>query len=383
MSQSSFYMEGGVGMRIRAAIVIVTISIGVAFVVHERQQPPDLRIEDALVTLGDVVEIVKATGPLAPLEQVDVGAQVTGRIQKLDADFNSIVSKGEPLAEIDPEPFQTALKSAEAERLVGTDALDADEATLALDQQEAERVARLVAAEEETVEDGEAAQAAVASVRLKVQQDRAGIASADADITAARDRLARCRIVSPVNGVVISRDVEVGQTINAATAAPTLYELATDLHTLQVAAAVDEADVARVAPGEPVVVTVDAYPAQNFPAEIRKVQLDAATVNNVVTYPTVIAVRNPSLRLLPGMTASVTITTNAARDSLRVPLAALQFRAAGAVAAGPRTVWVRSGRDLIPKRVIVGVMDGRFAAITPAPGETLNEGDRVVTRRKL
>jgi len=131
------------------------------------------------------------------------------------------------------------------------------------------------------------------------------------------------------------------------------------------------------------VVTVDAYPAQTFPAEIRKVQLDAATVNNVVTYPTVIAVRNPSLRLLPGMTASVTITTNAARDSLRVPLAALQFRAAGAVAAGPRTVWVRSGRDLIPKRVIVGVMDGRFAAITPAPGETLNEGDRVVTRRKL
>jgi HlyD family secretion protein len=366
-------------MRIRTAIVTLTIGIGAAAIFeHERHAPPP-QIEDAPVTRGDVIQTVVATGPLNSPVTVAVGSQVTGVIRALDVDYNSVIKKGQPLAEIAPDTFQIALTSAEATRQSAAATLSADQATLDEDQLEAGRIERLYDSEQETAEDRDNAALAVEGARLKIRQDEDVIANDDAGVRAAEDNLSKTHIMSPVDGVVIERDVEVGQTINAATASPTLYEVATDLSALEVTAALDEADVPEVSVGEPVSVSVDAYPGESFPGTIKQVRLSATTVNNVVTYPAIVSVPNPRLRLLPGMTASVTVTVNAARDSLRVPIAALRFRATGALTPGPHTIYVRSGDQPVAKRVIVAAIANGLAAVTPAPGESLDAGDRVIT----
>jgi len=267
------------------------------------------------------------------------------------------------------------------------DTLTADRATLAEDEVEAGRVERLFAAEEETAEDRDAAELTVKAAKLKIQTDQTVIAVDDANVKAAEENLSRCRIVSPVSGVVTERDVEVGQTINAATTSPTIYQVATNLRSLEAAASLDEADVAAVAVGQPVSVSVEAYPGETFPGRIKQVRLDAQTVNNVVTYPTIVTVPNDSLRLLPGMTASITIVTREAHDALKVPVAALRLKPSASAIAyfhiadvpnGP-VVWIRSADALIAKHVVTGVSDGHFTEIIPAPGESLAPGDRVIT----
>jgi HlyD family secretion protein len=366
-------------MKIRTAIVTLTIGMGVfAIFEHERQAPPP-QIDDAPVTRGDVIQTVVATGPLTSPVTVAVGSQVTGVIRALDVDYNSMIKKGQPLAEIAPDTFEIAITSAEATRQSAAATLASDEATLAENQIEANRIERLFESQQETAEDRDNAALVVEADRLKIRQDEAVISNDDAGVRAAQDNLAKTHIVSPVDGVVIERDVEVGQTINAATASPTLYQVATDLSALEVTAALDVADVPDVSVGEPVKVSVDAYPGESFPGTIKQVRLSATTVNNVVTYPAIVSVPNPRLRLLPGMTASVTVTVNAAHDTLRVPVAALRFRATGTPVPGPHTIYVRSGDQLVPKHVIVGVIANGLASVAPAPGDSLDAGDRVVT----
>lgn len=385
-------------MRIRTAIVMLTICVSAGAVVWSRHREPPPRIDDAPVTRGDVRQTVKATGTLTPVTTVDVGTQVTGTITRIGADFNSLVTKGQVLAEIDPQPFRIALEGAEAVRLKANDTLAADQATLAEDEREADRQTELFTDHQESAEDHDTAALAVDAARLQVAQDEQVIRVDDAAVSAARDNLAHCEITAPVSGVVLDRDVDVGETVNARVSAPTLFKLATNLRELQVPATIDEADLPEVQPGDPTFIAVDAYPGRAFPGDIKQVRLDASTVNNVVTYPAIISVPNPSLRLLPGMTATITITAGVAKDTLRVPLAALRFRPSddalrdfqlarpradtgplGLPGPGPHTIWVRDGASIAPRRVMAGLSDGQFIAVTPIGGDALTDRDRVVT----
>ncbi|MEN9799682.1 MAG: hypothetical protein RL653_3379 [Pseudomonadota bacterium] len=365
-------------------------------------EKPPVRFDTVKVERGPVVARVTATGTLSALVTVQVGSQVSGRISRLEVDFNSPVRKGQVLARIDPQLFEAAraqavanLSSAQAglER-ARVRAVDAGR-QLQRAQQLAER--KLIAEQElDTARaNAEGAEADVAGARASVSQARAALNQAQVNLTYTTIR-------SPIDGVVISRSVDVGQTVAASLQAPTLFLLAEDLRKMQVDTSVAEADVGKLSPGMAATFTVDAFPGERFQGAVRQVRNAPQTVQNVVTYDAVIDVENPELRLKPGMTANVTFVYAEKDDVLRVPNAALRFRPSTELmrqlspdtdggtpeggrrrgagrdeAPDRRTVWVLdgSGRPR-PVRVKTGVSDGTLTEVLE--GE-LQPGDAVIT----
>lgn len=304
-----------------AAAAIAAALYGAARKHADASAAPSFRT--AIVERGEITQRVTASGTLSALTTVTVGSQVSGNIAKLHVDYNAAVTAGQLLAEIEPSTYQARLVQAEADLL-------STQATLELKQLSARRLADLLA--QALVPQSEYDQAAA-----ELRQQEALTRKSEAAVENARVDLARCKITSPIDGVVLSRAVDVGQTVQASFSAPTLFTLAQDLRQMQITANISEADVGGVSAGVPATFTVDAFPGRTFRGVVREVRNNATTTNNVVTYPTIILVENADLKLRPGMTANVTLTTAHRNQVLRVPNAALRFRVPVGTAVRPAT----------------------------------------------
>ena len=279
-----------------------------------RGAKPKYRTE--VIQRGDIKVQVTATGNLQAVTTVLVGSQVSGTISALFADFNDRVSSGQVLAQLDP----TFLKAQTAQNRADLQRAD-------VQVRQAERDSARIYP---LLDDGLVSIADMDVARTALDQARASRASAQAALERAETNLRYATIHSPIDGVVISRDVDMGQTVAASLSAPTLFTIANDLQKMQLEVAVDEADIGMVKGGQQATFSVDAYPADLFRGVVHQIRLAPETVQNVVTYTVVILVENPGEKLLPGMTANVSILADEARDVLKVPAMALRFRPAAA-----------------------------------------------------
>jgi HlyD family secretion protein len=329
-------------------------------------------LNTAAVTQGDVIATVEATGTLEAVTTVEVGTQVSGTIKTLGADFNSQVRKGQIIAQLDPSLFETQVAQ--------------EQATVSRLKAEVER-ARVQAADAK-VKLGRARELADQDLIAKSDLDAAGstanaadasVKSAEAQLVQAQASLGQAQVNSshtiiraPIDGVVITRNVNVGQTVAASMQAPTLFIIANDLTEMQVNASVDESDIGKIKMHQPVRFRVDAYPNETFTGTVSQVRLQPVVEQNVVSYVTVIDVPNPQLKLKPGMTAAVTIETARADDAMKVPNAALRFRPQGERSG----VWVLEHGTLTRVPVEAGLSDGTQTAVV---SDALTTGMRVVT----
>ncbi|MGZ7040467.1 MAG: efflux RND transporter periplasmic adaptor subunit [Thermoanaerobaculia bacterium] len=264
------------------------------------------------VTRGDITQTVTATGTVSAVTTVQVGSQVSGVISRLYADFNSRVRKGQLLAELDPTPFQAQVEQREAD--VTKAKVDAANAKINYTRQ-----SRLAAA-------GLAPQSDVDTTRAQYEGANAQVQQATAALQQAKTNLGYTKILSPIDGIVVDRQYDVGQTVAASFQAPTLFQIAQDLTKMQVQADVDQSDIGRIQVGQPARFTVDSYPDQEFRGRIAQIRLNATVSQNVVTYPVIIEVSNPEEKLRPKMTANVTIDVAMVHDVARIPNGALRFR---------------------------------------------------------
>ncbi|HXG17449.1 MAG TPA: efflux RND transporter periplasmic adaptor subunit [Methylomirabilota bacterium] len=384
--------------RIVQWLVIVVVVLGsVVWLLRARAKThqPALRYETVTVDQGQVVAKVTATGTLSALVTVQVGSQVSGRIQQIFVDFNSPVKKGQLIAKIDPQLFEAAVEQARANYVAARGNLAKAQAQ-AVDAERQYRRARALAerqliaqAEVDTAQtNANAAQAQVKVAEGSVEQARAALHQAEVN-------LAYTNIISPTNGVVISRNVDVGQTVAASLQAPTLFLIAEDLAKMQVDTSVAEADVGRLWAGMTASFTIDAYPNERFTGRVRQIRNAPQTVQNVVTYDAVIDVDNAELKLRPGMTANVTFVYAERANVMRVPNAALRFRPSPELLAkltplqnaqtntnhdhtalDQRTVWVLRDHTPRPVPIRLGISDGTVTEVLE--GE-LRIGDRVIT----
>lgn len=331
------------------------------------------------ITRGDIITSVTATGTVNAVTIINVGTQVSGRITKLFADFNSPVKKGDLIALIDPALFQAQVDQARANLANAQANLDRARATEADAKRTWDRYRSLFG--RDLVAKSQMDTAETASLTAAASTLAAGT---QVDQTAAALRLAETnlfytKIVSPVDGVVISRNVDVGQTVAASFQTPTLFVIAADLTKMQIDSSVDEADVSNVKVGQDADFTVDAYPDVTFKGRVFQVRNAAVTIQNVVTYDVVVEVDNRDLRLKPGMTAEVSIITSVVRDVLRIPNGALRFRPAekGKPVGGEPgpAVWVLDGNR--PRRVAVKVSfsDGTYTELVSGD---LKAGEAVI-----
>jgi HlyD family secretion protein len=343
-------------------------------------------------TRGPVSAHVSATGTLSPLVEVQVGSQVSGRIQELFADFNASVTKGQVIARIDPRLFETEVARARANVVAAEAAVTRAEANLLDARLRNERATGLHDRGMGSRADAETTQAVRQAAQADVASARAALAQALAALQQAETNLGYTTIYSPIDGVVISRDVAIGQTVAASLQTPTLFTIAEDLRKMEVHTHVAEADVGRLAPGMAVDFGVDAYPSERFRGTIKEVRYSPETVQNVVTYDAVVSVENPERKLRPGMTAEVVFVVEQRDDALLVPSAALRFvpppETLASVAPPPekaddgertRVIWVLGERGIPrPVRIRVGISDGRVAEVA---GGDLVAGDQVIVGR--
>jgi HlyD family secretion protein len=287
-------------------------AIGWKFWKDSNSKAPEYKT--ATISAGDVTQAVTASGQLNPVVTVQVGSQVSGIIQKLFADFNSPVTNGQVVAQLDPATFQANLHQSEGE-------LANAQAGLELAQVNADRAKKLFA-------DKLLAQADYDKTVADLHQAEAAVKIRSAAVEKARVDLQRATIYSPIDGVVISREVDVGQTVAASMNAPTLFKIANDLTKMQIDAMVSEADIGGVETNQDVSFTVDAFPTRTFRGQVAQVRNSPVTVQNVVAYDTVVAVNNRDSKLKPGMTANVSIVTAKKENVPRISNAALRFRPA-------------------------------------------------------
>jgi HlyD family secretion protein len=387
--------------RLVLIVGVLTIGLvigGYVFFNGERKAP--IRYRFASIERGTVVSLVTATGMINPVVSVQVGTQVSGMIKSLHADFNSVVKAGDVVAVIDPEPFK-ARRDQAASNLEMVKANTARARTdLSQRKRELDRAKSLVAQQFVSENDVDIAltnfQGAEAQVNLVVAQ----VKQAEAALNAAELDLKYTVIRSPVNGIVVARNVEVGQTVAASFATPNLFLIALDLTKMQVDTNVSESDIGGMTEGKEATFTVDAYPGQRFFGTIRQVRLAPINVQNVVTYNVVVKVDNQDLRLKPGMTANVSIVVAQKEDVLKIPNAALRFvppRAdqvvhegkpertssnqpgsspSGSFLSTNRSVW-KQGPDgeLESIQVQTGISDGTATELVSG---SLSEGDEVI-----
>jgi len=306
-----------------------------AFFILRPGKQTSVQYQTAPVGRGKLSAWVTATGTLSPRVTVQVGSQVSGRILELHADFNSEVKKGMVIARIDPRLFETEVAKAKANLAVAQAGVKAADADLGEAKRRRDRSAELAAKDLVAKAEADTAAAALETSAANLVSAQARFAQAKAALDQAETNLAYTTIVSPIDGVVISRDVELGQTVAASLQAPTLFTLAEDLRMMEVHTSVAESDVGRIQPGMAVKFTVDAYP-DRFDGKVKEVRYSPKTVQNVVTYDAVVSVENPENKMRPGMTADVSFLVDEVADALLVPNAALRFRPPEDVLSGLR-----------------------------------------------
>jgi HlyD family secretion protein len=314
-------------LRRAAALGVVAVLVGGGLAYRAKNRPPPpARYITQQPSTGDVAEKVQATGAVQPLLQVNVGAQVNGRIAKVYVDFNSEVKKGDVLAEIDPIQYGAQVNQVSAQMLAQKASLESAKANHAAAKLAYERTERLY-------QQGLASKGELDAARGQFEVTRAQAAAAEAQIGAIEAQLQQSRanvgwtkIYSPVDGVVVSRSIDPGSTVVASFQAPTLFVIAQDLRKMRVMADVDEADVGKLKEGMEAEAVVDAFPGESFRGTVQQVRYSPNNVQGVVTYSAVVEVDNPEEKLRPGMTATVTIKTKEVKNTLRVPNAALRYK---------------------------------------------------------
>lgn len=378
---------------VATVLVLVIVAGGLYFFKNNKE---GIRFRTEKIARGDIRAAVTATGTMNAVVTVLVGTQVSGTIKQLMVDYNSIVKKGQLLALIDPALSEAKVEQARANLQSATANVEKADAALLDANRTLERNRALYAknfiarSEVDTAETNhQSALAQVTVARAQVEQTRAALQLEETN-------LRYTRILSPVDGIVISRNVDIGQTVAASFQTPTLFNIAQDLTRMQIDTNVDEADIGKILVGQPVQFSVDAYPDMTFDGKVSEIRNAPTTLQNVVTYTVVIRVNNPELKLKPGMTANVSIITATKTGTMKVPNAALRFKwtdqkaadrektggpAKGAEAAksGPagkrQGVWVLDREK--PRRVPIttGISDGNFTEILSGD---LKEGDAVI-----
>ncbi|MBI3804523.1 MAG: efflux RND transporter periplasmic adaptor subunit [Nitrospirae bacterium] len=364
--------------------LLLVVGGGFAFFRDGKKEPEYRTVK---VERGGITATVSATGKVNAVVTVQVGSQVSGRIQTLSADFNSRVKKGQVIAQIDPALFNAQVEQAKAK--LANDEANVEKAGVVLADAKRSllRMETLLSRNLISQSDKDTAQTAAdsAAASLKaaetqVQQDRASLQLADAN-------LRYTTIASPVDGIVISRNVDVGQTVAASLQAPTLFTIAQDLTEMQVDTSVDEADIGRVQIGQEAEFTVDAYPDTPFRGTVHDIYNQPLIVQNVVTYDAIIRVKNPDLKLKPGMTANVVVRVGYKEDVLKLPNAALRYRPEKASGPSvpvkgdkskPTEVWVLKEGKEVAVPISLGLSDG---ASTELLSGDLKPGDLLVTEK--
>jgi HlyD family secretion protein len=313
--------------RLIMTLILLAVVAGSVGAYYKYGRPEEVtQFSYLAVTRGDVVESVGATGTLQAVRTVMVGSQVSGRIKALHADFNKIVRKGQVIAELDPSLFQTQVEQAKANLSRSQTDRDRLKITLEDSRNKLKRTQSLFDRKIATQQDLETAEVNVRSAEASLKSSEASIVQSQASLNQTQVSLDNTIILAPIDGIVISRNVDVGQTVAASMNAPTIFIIAGDLTQMQVIANVDESDVGRMRPNQVVRFRVDAFPGEEFLGAVSQVRLNPIVAQNVVTYATVIDVPNPQLKLKLGMTANVTIEIAKKTDVLRVPNAALRYR---------------------------------------------------------
>lgn len=375
---------------IAAVAVIIVI-----FCVYLTTRPEKKHYLTEAVTRGDIVQTVSATGTVTPVILVSVGTQISGTIQTLYADFNSPVRKGQIIAEMDPRPLQATVAADRAAVSVARASLNQAMATAYASSRYLKREEALFSRELISSNDLDDARATAESDLAKVASARASVQQAEANLKKDETNLGYTKIYSPVDGVVVERSVDVGQTVAASLNAPTLFTIANNLKNMQIEAAVDEADIGNVREGMDVTFTVDAFPDDVFHGKVSQVRLASTTTNNVVTYTVIVNVDNSDLRLKPQMTANISIIVKSKRHILRIPNAALRYHPGVKKATGEmgnqspyavnvtgsptsNSVWVLDPGAESPRQVhlMTGITDGIYTEVLSGK---LREGERVVT----
>ncbi len=317
-------------------ILAVGLIAGVAAAVwawQQRDSNEAPRYRMGAVERGSLIASISATGTLSPVTSVQVGTQVSGQIKELFVDFNSQVKKGQLVARIDPETFEYRVRQSQADTEAARSALGRAQVSQINAQRELARTRELVARNFVSPADLDRAQAQFDLAAADVKNGQAVVAQREASLASARVDLGRTEIRAPVDGVVIKRSVDVGQTVAASLSAPELFVIARDLRDMQVETSIDEADVGRIKLGQRASFTVDAFPGRNFAGDVKQIRKSAQNVQNVVTYTVLITAQNDGGQLMPGMTANVRIVTDTRDSALKVPNGALRFRPSGEGAA--------------------------------------------------
>ena len=394
------------------ALLLAGLGTG-GYVYLNGDQKAPVRYKTAKIERGMVTQTVTATGTINPVITVQVGSQVSGLIKALYADFNSVVKAGQVVAQVDPAPFQTAVTQMEANLQNALGNLARSRADLSLQKLNFERANVLFAQHLNAQQDVDNARTAYETSQANILIAVAGVKQARAQLDTAKVNLEYTTIHSPVHGIVISRNVDVGQTVAASFQAPVLFTIAKDLTKMQVDTNVSESDIGGITEGKPATFVVDAYPNQVFRGKITQVRNAPITVQNVVTYNVVIGVDNSDLRLRPGMTANVSIIVASRENVLRVPNPALRFKPTllvkGDDKAGSSQVLAADkrdggrkgslpgtgGRDAKAKPTVwqpnpsgeptavevkTGITDGTFTELVEGP---LKEGDEVIIGLKM
>jgi len=423
----------GLIKRVWIWVLAIAVVVGV-FAAFRLSKKTDPEYFTAKVEKGDIRQVIEATGTINPVTSVQVGSQVSGMISKLYVDFNSKVTKGQVIAEIDPKLFEGAVLQAQADLQNSQALLAAAKANLTKDQATQQQnkldYDRAVGLQRQGVNSQQqldqakatydAITAQVGSDRAAIQQAEAQVAQKTATLKVAQTNLDYTIIRAPINGTVVARNIDIGQTVAASLQAPTLFMIALDLTQMQVYAKTDEGDVGQIRPGQKADFQVDAFPKEMFHGVVFQVRMNATSIQNVVTYDTIVNFDNPDLKLFPGMTAYVSIPVASAIDTVKIPNAALRYKpdlpaekvqelyrkygiavnpttqtppatgppsATGREHAVPKpstvgnsglaVVWkLEPDKSLRPLQVHVGLTDHTYTALT---GGDLQPGDELVT----
>ncbi len=389
--------------------IIAGIGYGIYFFVFH-EEPATFGLNTAQVTRGDIMSTVTATGELNAINVIAVGTQVSGIIQEIYADFNSQVKAGQLIALIDPSVLQLTLKESEANLAVYQASVTSAQASLSDAERKLARNRELFARKLIARSEVDTSETDVAMKRASLQEARSRVVQGRAAVERARTNLNYTRITSPVNGVVIDRQVDAGQTVASGYQTPTLFKVAEDLTSMKIETKVDEADIGTVREGQDVTFRVDAFPDEIFAGKVVQVRIAPSTSDNVVTYTVIIHVDNPDLKLKPGMTANVSIETAKAVNVLRLPVASLRFTPPEELLAtisfdrslltqkktlNTGIVWPeRDGFMMRPVQVETGITDSRYVELvreilpdsgrdSRAPRQVLRENtDLVINAQK-
>ena len=352
---------------IAAVAAIATLAV---WLLSGGKKEEKITFDTAAVAPANIMNSITATGTIEPVTSVTVGTQVSGIVSKLFVDYNSVVKKGQVIAELDKTNLMSQLNTAKTQLATAQSQLNYQTANYNRYKTLFEK--GLVAADD------------FDNAKLSYTQAKEQVASAKEEVQRAQTNLGYATITSPIDGVVLSKSVEEGQTVAASFSTPELFTIAQDLTNMQVVADVDEADIGDVKEGERVTFTVDAYPDDTFEGEVKQVRQEATTTNNVVTYEVVISAPNADLKLKPGLTANVTIYTAERKGVLSVPSKALRFtpqkETVGKmkivdVANAKNKVWTIEGNSIVAHKVNIGMTDGTNTQIVGG----IAEGTKVIT----